>query len=718
MSDSNSRENATPENTAQKIQKKLEKSLTISNELFTDISAEGQMYGFLIRSPKKSGKLVSVDFAGDVNTDEKSKCMIIGAKEIKGEKSVEMLALSTEIFCTGKIKYEGEPVALLLSEDERLAKRFIATGKIKIDIEEDENSDANENANSAGKKEIARREIKSDEYSKSVFENADFVVEGRWRNTMKGSSDKEPNGALAIPSDGKILLRTPSHWSSNLQKSVSRATGIPKSDIYINITNITVNNTNAIRQNEMAAVQAAIAAQISGKPVKIVYSRSEQEKFIENPAEIVIKHKTALDKNGNILLMKVEIEADVGESNPFAEEIAERLLISATGIYKPKDYSVTVSVKSSYEPPKAVKLSSIAMHTFFALENQMNKIADTACITPAKLRRINANKNLPILGNMNFDSVISLATKDLDRYIRSERKDAAKADESKTTVEVPDDFEPSIFERKYVAYRQKSKTTTIADTIPPYVQNPRGIALACAVEGNGYLKRKISLKTEMRPDGKFAIDSFAKNAWSKWAKTVSDMLKIDKKDVFLSPTIETSEENDWPDTLSDNVSVKTELLKKCCSLTLEGNSKPESFVSDLEGYDERKKFYSSTLAACVMEVDVDPCNMDVSIRKMNVAIDCGKIEDTDGMTNTVLLEIQKIISQLESDGTIKCGEIEVRFADEKNAPASRAREINHIMYSVVPAAFTSALSLALAHTVENLPTTKEGLYNACKIQPQ
>ena len=110
--------------------------------------------------------------------------------------------------------------------------------------------------------------------------------------------------------------------------------------------------------------------------------------------------------------------------------------------------------------------------------------------------------------------------------------------------------------------------------------------------------------------------------------------------------------------------------------------------------------------------------MDVSIRKMNVAIDCGKVEDTDGMTNTVLLEIQKIISQLESDGTIKCGEIEVRFADEKNAPASRAREINHIMYSVVPAAFTSALSLALAHTVENLPTTKEGLYNACKIQPQ
>lgn len=706
----------------------IEKDLRVTKAFFTDFTKSNtdskisdELFALLVRSPKGSGRLVSVVFSESVPVEQREKCRILTANDIPGKKTATMLQTETEILCAGKVKYEGEPVAILLGEDESLLKKIICEGGIEVEIEDAPESESE----TANRIEIESLSEESAGFDESVFGSAEFVVDHSWKNGMRATSMKETNGALAVPVDGKILLHTPCHWTANLQKSAAEATGLEKSCISIDRTTITTNNTGAIWLGEMVAVQAAVAAKATGRPVKLVYTRDEQERFIETPASIEIRHRTALDENGRIKSMDIEIVSDIGESNPFHEEIAERLLISATGIYKPETFRIVSKVVSSRSAPKSVKLDAISMHTFFALENQMNLIADETGIAPTTLRKINSDKGSPLLMETDLGEAASLVTKDLDMRIRAENKEReGDSDwwkyERKTKDELSEDFEPSIFDRKYVSYRLKGKNTTLNETISPYVQNPRGIAISCAIEGNGYLKRKISLKTEKTKDGYFKIDSFAKHAWKKWSRIVSDTLKIDRESVFLSPTIATSEENGWPDTLCDNVNVKTRLLRKCCSLTLEGQPKARADLEDLigEAAKDGRKFASASLAVCSMEIGIDPCDMRIFIKKASVAIDCGKVDDIESAKTAVRLEIQKIISQLETDGKIKCEEIEVNFVETENSTKAESKQIGHLMHSVIPPAFTSALSLAIGRTIEKLPISKEGIYNASEIQPE
>ena len=715
-------------NTLKDIVKNIDRELRVTKAFFTDFTGynmqgqiDDELSAFLIRSPKKSGSLLSVGFSPDLPQEEKEKCLILTSKDIPGRKKTEMLGLETEILCVENVKYEGEPVGLLLGEDESLLRRLLEEDKITVEIEAEESESPNESEEE--KTEIERLESKSDGFDPAVFENS-TVIEGSWKNAMKATSMKETNGALAVPVDGKILIHTPNQWTANLQKSAAEATGLERGEIFIDRTTITICNTNAIWLGEMAAVQAAVAAKVTGRPVKLLYTRDEQEKFIENVADIQIRHRTVLDENGKILSMDVDIESDIGQATPFHKEIAERLMISAIGIYKPKNFRIASRVVSSRQPPKSVKLAAIAMHTFFAVENQMNLIADKTGISPTALRKINTDTESHLLKDTDLNRAISLVTKDLDLRIREEYKERENdsgwwKSEKKTKDVLSEDFEPTIFDRKYVSYRMKGKYTSLSETIAPYIQNPRGIAITCALEGNGYLKRRTVLKTEKTKEGFFKIDSFAKHAWKKWSRIVNDKLKIDKEAVFLSPTIATSEENNWPDTLCDNVNVKSRLLKKCCELTLEGNAKSQVELESLIGQKEDGRLFDSySLAVCAMEIGIDPCDMRTTIKKISVAIDCGRVGDEEKARTAVMLEIQKIVAQLETDGKIKCEEIEVNFVESESSGNDDSKQIGHLMHSVIPAAFTSAISLAIGRTIDKLPISKEGIYNACEVQPE
>jgi len=683
------------------------RKINFSLNYYSDLSALNMLYGRIIRSPKNSGVLKSVSFSKNVPIEIQKRCRIITANDIPGSKKIEMLGVESEILCERNIKYKGEPVALLLCDEEYLLRNLIKSELINVEISNDDES----NFVLYEKKLLLQKVSKSESFNEKIFdtiasEPTNHIIEEEWTNRIKSASFKETDGAFATAFDDEIYISTPNHWIGNLEKSISKATNIPIEKIFITRTKVSIQNTNAIVRNEITSTLASIATLLTKRPVKIYLTRDEQEKYIENIAKINIYHKTAINKEGIIIAAQIKINVDIGESNPFSEEIAERLLISALGLYKTDNFNIEANIYSSPKPPQAVKLSAIAMHSFFAIENQIQKIAIETGISPKILKFKNFNTDFELFKELKIEEALSLIVKKLDVEIRKEDFTASKNAVFRAKKEVVENFEPSEFDRKFVAFKMKGQTTNIEDTISPYIQNPKGIGLTFAVEGNGYSKRNLYLKTEIRDDGIFIIDSFpvSDSTWSIWTRTINEQLKINKSMVYVTANVNAL---DWPDTLCDNISVKTVLLKQCCKEILKGN--PEVTVKAFD-FNKKSLFFSASFATCMLEIEIDPCTFDIKILSMNIIIDCGKVYNKAIVETAVKLDVQKILSQLVENEILSPKELKIQFIDSEEEP----KKIGHLLQSVIPAAFSSALSIALGKTVNSLPITKEGIYNVCK----
>ena len=675
---------------------KKERELSFSGTFATDIALPGMMFASVVRSAVPSGKIKSVSLPGGTGKME-----LISAADVPGRNAVSMLGTDAEIFCTGDIRYKGEPVALVVGEDEREVRDAARKADVVVELDF-----SRKKADGERTAIIAARTEKSAGFSQDDFGTAPFVVDETWENAMRPLSMKETNAAAAYFDGDRLSVYAPNQWIHNMRESLSACTGIPRHKISVTRTPISKKSSSAIFQSEIAAAMAAIASIKTGRPVKLSYTRSEQESFVENPARITVRHKTAVSEDGRIIADDIRITADTGAYCPFAEEIAERLLLGASGIYKAEKRRVSVKILSSKNPPRSVKMKAIAMHDFFAAECQMQRIAEVTGISPKTLRKANLDAENALFDGIRIADAIDAVTQSLDPFIRRQDLSATKNDDCRTRKEFPGGFDSSAFDRKFFAYRMRESGTNFLDTVSPSVPNKVGTALACAVEGIGYAKRPTVLRTELHDDGKFVIESFPVSDadWGAWTRTVSDILKIDRTLVFLDPKIDEGKENNWPDTLSENTGIKARLLKECCAETRENLAtgiRRASAGADAGG----KPFVDAAFAACIVEVEIDACTLSVGIQRISVAFDCGRIQNKPLMEMQARLEIQKQLPQLMEGKLLSCNDIRIQFMESDGEP----KQIGNIIDSVVPAAFASAVSVARGRTISRLPITERDI---------
>ena len=102
-------------------------------------------------------------------------------------------------------------------------------------------------------------------------------------------------------------------------------------------------------------------------------------------------------------------------------------------------------------------------------------------------------------------------------------------------------------------------------------------------------------------------------------------------------------------------------------------------------------------------------NADTYHEKINgiwIAIDCGEILSLKAAENSVRLAIQQEMERLVKDFTVSYDKLQISFLESKNPPC----QIGKLVHNLIPAAFSSAVTLALSRTLEELPCTELQLY--------
>ncbi|MBM3958006.1 MAG: molybdopterin-dependent oxidoreductase, partial [Gemmatimonadetes bacterium] len=138
------------------------------------------------------------------------------------------------------------------------------------------------------------------------------------------------------------------------------------------------------------AGHASLLALKAGRPVKLVYDRSEDMLATTKRHPAVIRHRSGVTRDGRLTALAIDVLLDGGAYTTLSPVVLSRGVIHACGPYRCDHVRVTGRVVMTNTPPNGAFRGFGAPQTQFAMEVQMERIAETLGIDPVRVREVNA----------------------------------------------------------------------------------------------------------------------------------------------------------------------------------------------------------------------------------------------------------------------------------------------------------------------------------------
>ncbi len=699
----------------------LKNRISVKNDFYSDIAFKNMLYAITIRSPIDRGIITSI-FQETIPDGY----YLFTARDVPGSNMLETPQGKISIFSEGNVSYKGEPIGILVGPDERTLLQIQQSLQINYDTNtiEDYIEPLNDEKTELSSPSSTKRTLvrgKDAEHIEDIFSSAEYVAEHEWTYNLNTPYYREPQGAVAHYDGEQLSVYTPTQWIVNLRNALCKTTSIDTDNIIINKTKSYDHTTNSIWYNTIISCQVAVAAYHTKSYVKLMYTRQEQETFIDCMTPVHFNYKSAADKDGHLLAVKADIDLDTGSNNLFANEIIDRLVISACGCYSAPNINITVNAKHSRKPPLSIDLQLLDSASFFASENQMNLMSEIIGISPAEIRKIN-------LTEINTEA--SEEKKEEQQQLYPSFFFTPKAQETIDAL-----INSSSFNRKYAAYKLNS-LARIRNGAQEFIASPnsaplRGIGSACGFEGSFYYGSELygseqTLDVTLEENGTLTIhcSPISKSIQEIWTHLAADVLGLPASSVKINSNFETDNEPLLPESAHANISILTGLLKKCCESIKrrkEGSEIPYTVKKKLSSQERKswntenytgEPFHRSSFAVAFVEVEFDPCTFREIIREIDIVINGGKILNSQAAENSIRLGIEKVLRSLVEDDSIECDNIKISFVASDEEPA----EIGKLVYQVIPAAYTEAISQAIGKVINRIPIKTDTLYNIIKTE--
>ena len=137
---------------------------------------------------------------------------------------------------------------------------------------------------------------------------------------------------------------------------------------------------------------ACLLSMKTGKPVKIVFSREEDLSYSPTRQPAIIKLKTAASQDGKLLARSSEIYLDTGAYVSWGAFDSRVMMATTTGQYRIENVQFESFVVYTNNPYSGTMRGAGNPQINFAIESQMDMIAEKLGMDPVELRLRNANQ--------------------------------------------------------------------------------------------------------------------------------------------------------------------------------------------------------------------------------------------------------------------------------------------------------------------------------------
>ncbi|MFC5864493.1 xanthine dehydrogenase family protein molybdopterin-binding subunit [Acidicapsa dinghuensis] len=359
-----------------------------------DIEFPGMWHGATVRSTIPRGRILAIHFDESVPWHE---FVIVTAADIPGNNHIQMIAADQPCLADGAVNHCDEPILLIAHPDKRLLPQAVAS--VRIDYEElpavlsiEESESKREIIWGADTstpnvfKEFVLQKGNVDE----AWSSAACIVEGEYSTGAQEHLYIENNGMIADYSDdGGITVWGSLQCPFYVHKSLMAVFNLPEDKVRV----IQTETGGAFGGKEdypsIIASHAALLALKARRPIKMIYDRMEDLAATTKRHPSRTRHRTAVDKDGKLLAMEIEIATDGGAYSTLSSTVLSRATLHATGPYVCPNIRIRSRAWATNTVPYGAFRGFGAPQTIFAIERHMEHIALAVGMDPVELRRRN-----------------------------------------------------------------------------------------------------------------------------------------------------------------------------------------------------------------------------------------------------------------------------------------------------------------------------------------
>ena len=311
------------------------------------------------------------------------------------------------VLAEDRVLYRGEPIAAIVAETEEAALE--AVSRVRLDLEELPAVFDVEEALKPGApilkpwgtnyfiydyeygQQNAFRKVRFGDVEKG-FQEADYIVEGRYQSSPIEHAPTETTACVAKPEpDGRFTVYTNTQALFFTLDNTALILQIPFQKLHF--VGGTVGGGFGGKVDVIAEPIATLAAMKTGRPVKYKFSREEEMRVSSTRSAWRIYFKDGVMKDGRIVARQVTSYADSGAYNRHTPYAVTKHAANVAGPYNiPNVWIDAYCVYTNRTPASAMRGFGVAMASF-AIEVQMDKVAETVGLDPWAIRFINAYRN-------------------------------------------------------------------------------------------------------------------------------------------------------------------------------------------------------------------------------------------------------------------------------------------------------------------------------------
>jgi CO/xanthine dehydrogenase Mo-binding subunit/aerobic-type carbon monoxide dehydrogenase small subunit (CoxS/CutS family) len=354
-----------------------------------DLTMDGMLHARAVRSPFFHAEILAIHTHRALEVP--GVVTVLTAEDVPGENRFGRRFKDQQVLVEKRVRQLGDPVALIVAETAQAAEE--ALPRLEVQYRELQPVLSAEGALADGAPLVEPGgNLLSEKWLRvgdaaDAFGRADVVVEETYRTPSNEHAYMEPDAALAYWEGETLVIRTPTQFPHYQRWEIAHTMGLPRERVRVVPT--VVGGAFGGKTELSCQALVALATIRTGRPVKIVYSRSESFASTTKRHPFTMRCRAGATRDGRLVALSMDVLADTGSYASFGPGLLAKSFASAAGPYRWPAVELHGRVAYTNNPNAGCMRGPGTTQVAFAVESAMDLLAAELGIDPLEFRMTN-----------------------------------------------------------------------------------------------------------------------------------------------------------------------------------------------------------------------------------------------------------------------------------------------------------------------------------------
>ncbi|MFC1466560.1 MAG: molybdopterin-dependent oxidoreductase [Candidatus Brachytrichaceae bacterium NZ_4S206] len=318
---------------------------------------------------------------------------VLTHEDVPGAKNHGLVYPDWPVLCYDKVRYVGDAVAIVAAETREIAEQALHLIEVEYEplpVVDDpvaalapDAPKVHEQGNLLKHIHVEKGDIEQG------FAEADVIVEGEYETATTEHAFLEPECAIGrLTDDGRIEVYVGSQIPYADRKQIAAALGVPESQV--RVIGTLIGGGFGGKEDIAGQIHVALLARATGRPVKMLYRRSESLIFHPKRHAVKFKVKVGAKRDGTFTAMRIELWGDTGAYASLGDKVMTRAATHASGPYEVPHVKIDCYAAYTNNVPAGAFRGFGVTQSCFAIESAIDELAHKLNLDPIEIRRKNA----------------------------------------------------------------------------------------------------------------------------------------------------------------------------------------------------------------------------------------------------------------------------------------------------------------------------------------